>query len=64
MRRTAHVIDTCHGTLIVHTLYAAECTDESCTELSEVRHALIIDCDELGDCACSAEFGLQLRHAS
>ncbi|EID72555.1 MULTISPECIES: hypothetical protein [Rhodococcus] len=58
------MIDTCHGTLIVHTLYGAECTDESCVELSEGRHALIIDCDEFGDCVCSAEFAEQLRHAS
>ncbi|MEV0946947.1 hypothetical protein [Rhodococcus sp. NPDC049939] len=49
------MIDACDGTLIVHALYPAECTDESCVELSEVRHALIIDCGELDDCACQDE---------
>ncbi|MCQ4119608.1 hypothetical protein [Rhodococcus tibetensis] len=63
--RCETAIDHCHGTLIVHSRRGIECTDESCVELSEVRHTLIIDCEEFGDgCFCTAEFTAELRHAS
>ncbi|WP_198163293.1 hypothetical protein [Rhodococcus sp. WMMA185] len=58
------MLDACHGTLIMHELYPAECTDETCDELSEVRHALIIGCDELDDCGCRGERPQELPRAS
>ncbi|MFZ2172546.1 MAG: hypothetical protein WAW17_00660 [Rhodococcus sp. (in: high G+C Gram-positive bacteria)] len=58
-------IDHCHGTLIVHVLRPSECTDDTCIELAEVRHGLIIGCEDIvGGCGCSAEFAAELRHAS
>jgi len=48
-------LDHCHGTLIVHHDLVVECTDAGCTALERVRHALIIDCDEiLPACGCGA----------
>ncbi len=43
--------DTCCGTLVVHALPDAECTDVNCVECQEPSHALVIPCTEI-DGAC------------
>jgi hypothetical protein len=46
----------CHGTLIVHSLRHAECTDEGCTSPELIVHSLVIDCDTVG-CECTQPIG-------
>ncbi|NLU84510.1 hypothetical protein HCA44_17175 [Rhodococcus sp. HNM0569] len=55
--------DHCHGTLIRHEVLAFECTDPQCASPVEVRHRLVIDCVELGDCACTVR-ATEFRQAS
>lgn len=46
-------LDHCHGTLVMHHDQILECTDAGCTQFDVVRHALIIDCDEIAPaCGC------------
>ncbi|HTH87070.1 hypothetical protein [Mycobacterium sp.] len=40
----------CHGTVIHHAWYRAECTEDDCVT-PEVVHAFSVDCDALG-CTC------------
>ncbi|MBF0660158.1 MULTISPECIES: hypothetical protein [unclassified Rhodococcus (in: high G+C Gram-positive bacteria)] len=48
-------IDHCHGSLILHSAVEVECTDDTCVDLSIVRHALVAECTDLvGGCACTA----------
>lgn len=63
--REAEVLDHCHGTLILHTDGAAECTDELCLRVTEVRHQLIVDCAELvEDCGCLEWLAVAYSRAS
>ena len=39
--------DTCRGTLVVHALPDAECTDANCMECYEPRHELVVPCDDV-----------------
>ncbi len=48
-------LDHCHGTVILHTLQWAECTEDGCVT-PEVVHAFIIDCESIG-CACAQPIG-------
>lgn len=41
----------CHGTVIVHAGWGAECTEPECDGL-ELPHAYRIDCDAV-DCHCA-----------
>ncbi|MBN6039247.1 hypothetical protein [Amycolatopsis sp. 195334CR] len=46
-------LDHCHGTLVLHAEFLAECTEPGCTDLGRARHLLIIDCHSLnGGCSC------------
>jgi hypothetical protein len=54
-RDCAAGLEHCHGTVIHHTRYRMECTEEGCVT-AEVVHAFSIDCDALGcDCAGAVE---------
>ena len=46
-------LEHCHGTVIVHSLLTAECTEPDCDQ-PELAHTLRIDCDAVG-CVCAAE---------
>jgi hypothetical protein len=47
--------DLCPGTLVVHSLPDAECTDPRCVDCQEPRHALVIPCADIdGDCPLCA----------
>ncbi|MBL1073514.1 hypothetical protein JK358_03825 [Nocardia sp. 2] len=53
-------LDHCHGTLIVHTDLAVECTEPECDSLDQVRHPRLADCaDVIGGCACDPR-GIEL----
>jgi len=45
-------LEHCHGTVIHHAWYRAECTEDDCVT-PEVVHAFSVDCDALG-CTCGA----------
>ncbi len=45
-------LEHCHGTVIHHTRFRSECTEDSCVT-PEVVHAFRIDCDAIG-CTCAA----------
>ncbi|MQA12536.1 MAG: hypothetical protein GEU98_29245 [Pseudonocardiaceae bacterium] len=46
-------LEHCHGTLVIHFDGRAECTDHRCSDLDDLRHALIIDCHSVdGRCEC------------
>lgn len=49
--------DCCGGTLVVHALPDAECTDVDCVDCQPADHALVIRCTDVdGGCpACTAE---------
>lgn len=49
-------IEHCHGTLIVHTLWRSECTDDQCTTPELFTHTFVIDCDAVG-CECVQPIG-------
>jgi hypothetical protein len=53
--------DLCRGTLVVHALPDAECTDPRCADCQDLRHALVIPCTDVdGDCPlCAVD---RLRH--
>ena len=54
-------LDHCHGTLVVHSHGAVECTDDACVLLHAVRHTLVVDCSAVaGGCMC-VEVTEQLR---
>ena len=45
--------DPCAGTLVVHALPDAECTDPNCVDCEQPRHALVIPCAEVdSNCPC------------
>ncbi|KUI41020.1 hypothetical protein AU197_00135 [Mycobacterium sp. IS-1590] len=44
-------LEHCHGTVIHHAAYRAECTEPDCVT-PEVAHAFVIDCEAIG-CACA-----------
>ncbi|UYP19522.1 hypothetical protein OED52_02850 [Rhodococcus sp. Z13] len=47
-------IDHCHGTLVLHAVTPAQCTEPDCTDLDLVRHTLVLDCTEIdGGCSCT-----------
>jgi hypothetical protein len=59
--------DTCRGTFVVHATPDCECTEPGCPECQELRHALIISCEDVdGDCPeCAAAVpGRQVTHSS
>jgi hypothetical protein len=43
-------LEHCHGTVIHHTRYRSECTEDGCVT-PEVVHTFVIDCDAVG-CRC------------
>jgi hypothetical protein len=45
------MLDLCAGTLVVHALPDAECTDPGCVDCQQPNHALVIPCDDV-DGAC------------
>jgi hypothetical protein len=52
------VADCCCGTLVVHALPDAECTDLDCTECQPADHTLVIRCTDVdGTCpVCAPQF--------
>lgn len=53
-RECENRLDHCHGSLVLHSTVDVECTDDTCTDLSIVRHSLVAECADLvGGCACS-----------
>lgn len=44
-------LEHCHGTVIVHARFGAECTESDC-DRPELAHTYRIDCDAIG-CACA-----------
>lgn len=47
--------DTCQGTLVIHAVGDAECTEPDCVDLEYVRHFLVLECEEItGGCQCTA----------
>lgn len=46
-------VDHCHGTLIVHVDWSAECTEPDCVDIDRARHTFVVDCaDVAGGCVC------------
>ena len=44
----------CTGTLVIHVGGVVECTDDSCTDLTQVWHTLVVDCTTVdGGCVCT-----------
>jgi hypothetical protein len=57
-------VDHCHGTLVVHSDRALECTDAACELPDLLRHSFVVDCVAvLGGC-CVAEEPGELAAAS
>nr|WP_115966768.1 hypothetical protein [Rhodococcus sp. (in: high G+C Gram-positive bacteria)] len=55
--------DLCHGTLVVHTVGGAECTEPDCVDPEYVFHSLVLDCAEItGGCRCVGD--IELARAS
>lgn len=51
--------DRCEGTLVIHAVGDAECTEPDCVDLEYVRHFLVLDCDEItGGCQCIGEISI------
>ena len=50
-------LEHCHGTVILHSLSAAECTEDCGTP--ETVHAHRIDCDAVG-CVCTATISVSV----
>ncbi|WP_192860259.1 hypothetical protein [Mycobacterium sp. MS1601] len=46
----------CTGTLIVHALLRADCTDEHCTTPELMAHVFVVDCEAVG-CECAQPIG-------
>jgi hypothetical protein len=44
-------LEHCHGTVILHVGFGAECTEPGC-ERPEVAHAYRLDCEHVG-CRCA-----------
>jgi hypothetical protein len=51
-------LEHCHGTVIHHTRYRAECTEDGCIT-PEVVHAFVIDCEAIG-CTCGDAIALAI----
>jgi hypothetical protein len=51
-------MEHCHGTVIIHALHRAECTEDGC-ETTEIVHAYRIDCDAVG-CPCGQQLHLKI----
>jgi hypothetical protein len=51
-------LEHCHGTVIHHTRYRSECTEEGC-ETAEVVHTFSIDCEAIG-CTCGQAASLAM----
>ncbi|MEX3654988.1 MULTISPECIES: hypothetical protein [Mycolicibacterium] len=58
-RECAAGLEHCHGTVIHHVRYRAECTDDTCTT-PEAAHTFILDCEAVG-CPCALEGTLSIR---
>ncbi|SNT26222.1 hypothetical protein [Rhodococcoides kyotonense] len=57
------IADICEGTLVIHAVGDAECTDPDCVDLEYVRHVLVLECEEItGGCQCAEH--IELRRAS
>ncbi|WP_338887626.1 hypothetical protein [Rhodococcus sovatensis] len=51
--------DSCEGTLVIHAVGDAECTEPACVDLEYVRHSLVLECEEItGGCRCIGEVEL------
>ncbi|MDJ0394383.1 hypothetical protein QMK17_13705 [Rhodococcus sp. G-MC3] len=49
----------CHGTLVIHAVGDAECTEPDCVDHDYVLHSLVLDCAEIsGGCQCVGEIEL------
>ena len=46
----------CHGTLIMHSLRYAECTEDGCGNPESITHTFVLDCDAVG-CRCAQPIG-------
>ena len=54
-RSCASAVDHCHGTLFVHAVSGAECTEIDCIDPDHARHTFVVDCADLaGGCVCQA----------
>ncbi|KHO20079.1 hypothetical protein [Mycolicibacterium setense] len=58
-RECAAGLEHCHGTVIIHVQYRAECTDDGCTT-PEAAHSFTVDCQAVG-CPCAREGDLSIR---
>ncbi|CDP87735.1 MULTISPECIES: hypothetical protein [Mycolicibacterium] len=58
-RECAAGLEHCHGTVILHVQYRAECTDDGCTT-PEAAHTFSIDCAAVG-CTCADESAPSIR---
>jgi hypothetical protein len=53
-RECRHGIAHCHGTLIRHSRFRAECTENECTSSELIVHTYLVDCDAIG-CDCDQQ---------
>ncbi len=51
-------LEHCHGTVVHHVRYRAECTDDGCTT-PEIAHTFSIDCESIG-CPCCRDIALAI----
>jgi hypothetical protein len=51
-------LEHCHGTVILHARFGAECTEPDCTE-PELAHTFRLDCDAIG-CNCAVTTALAI----
>ncbi|TVX91462.1 hypothetical protein FPV58_29980 [Mycolicibacterium porcinum] len=58
-RECAAGLEHCHGTVIHHVRYRAECTDAGCTT-PEAAHTSSLDCAAVG-CPCADESAPSIR---
>lgn len=53
----------CHGTVIVHSQWRSECTEDGCTTPELIGHNFVVDCDVVG-CGCAQPIGSAASLAS
>lgn len=53
----------CHGTVIVHSHWRSECTEEDCTAPELIAHTFVMDCAAVG-CQCAQPMGSTAVFAS
>jgi len=58
------VTDPCAGTLVVHALPDAECTDPTCVDCQQPSHALVIDCAEVDSTCPCCTTQRRMKHGS